>query len=426
MRCHALPTLLLTIAAGVSCGPVPPADTTEAAGSSGGAASTGEGSTGAPTTGDDTGSTGAPGTGSTGGTGGVPDGCTKPLPAPTSCDPVADACGNATPIAGASDGFIREVALTADHVWFLASRLADPQDFSSGCPEALYRVPKRGGEAQWVRWVPDLVAFEADDDAVYLVERTDDDYTMRVKALVDGVETLIGETHGMPRENTYWTTSLTRTRAGVLTYDALGPIHPSFDLLSPTELTALASAVEGGSLGSAPAFDGERLFFVWSDSFVDPNDDAIDRTLVGLAGGVSTTLADGALARIMPSVAVDDTDVFFVIGDPSILSSMSVARVAKTGGPVTPLFPLIDDYIDQVLVGDDADVYYRMPIGDIFAVSKSGGAPRHVWHSDWGYSGDAVHMDAHHLYFDVRASGGDIPQPGRDFIVRVPRDTALP
>lgn len=351
-----------------------------------------------------------------------PDDCQAPLLAPTSCDPIPEACGNGTAIAGASDAYVYRTALTATDVWFLGSRV--------GCPQALYRVAKRGGDAQWVREVPDLVDFEGDDAALYLVEWTEDPLTMRVSARVDGEETVIGETHAHPSDNTYWNTALTRTLAGVVTYDDLGPIHPSFSLVTPTKLVLLADMVEGESLGSAPAYDGERLFFTWNDPpFDEDGSGPLNRTLVSLSGGTQTVLAGDASTRIDPSVAVDADFVYFATGDPSKVSGaqplpMNVSRVAKTGGPVMPLFSPMDIGIDQVLVDGD-EVFFHQAPADIFAVAKTGGTPRHVWQGV-EIERRGVHLDAHDLYFSVTVPQGDISLPGHHFIVRVARMAVVP
>ena len=78
--------------------------------------------------------------------------------------------------------------------------------------------------------------------------------------------------------------------------------------------------------------------------------------------------------------------------------------------------------IDQVLVDED-DVFFSEEPFDRFAVSKQGGAPRHVWHG--GDSGHA-HIDDDHLYFVASGPKSDLPLPGRDFVVRVAKDTSLP
>lgn len=374
--------------------------------------SAGTGGGGGPGGGEPTGGeTTDPGEGSSGGPPQVQ--CQDPLPAPTSCDNEPAACGNATPIAWAPDGMVEESALTADDVWFTAWRF--------GCPGGLYRVSKRGGDAAWVRAIGDVVDFEADDEAVYLVERTEDMFTMRVSALVDGVETVIGETHGDPAVHSYFHTALTRTRAGVVTYWA-GASLPSFSRLSPTGLTALATAVEGATLGSAPAYDGERLFFTWSDDPFDADGGPLLRKLVGLSGGTWTELADDATARDRRTVAVDAEHIYFATGDPSTLAGMSVARIAKSGGPPTPLFPPRDAYVDEVLLDDD-EVFFGESPQDLFAVAKAGGEPRHVWH---GHERGRVHHDETDLYFAVEGVWQEIPEPGRSFIVRVAKDTALP
>lgn len=409
-------TLLLGISITASCGPSAPAGT----------AATDSGSTGdaSGTTGDASGTTrssGSSGGGSSGGgSSGVPpaDPCQDPLPAPTSCESAPEACGGATPIAWAPDGTVQGTALTERDVWFLA--------FRASCPAGLYRVSKRGGDAEWVRSAVDVVDFEADDHALYLVERTPDPTTMKLIARVDGDETALGVTQGDPRVNTYFGTTLTRTYAGVVPYwpDTGGP---GFSHLSPTTLTPLGTAKDGAWLGSAPAYDGERVFFTWSDDPFDGDGGPLLRKLVAFSGDAWTDLADNAAAREQTTVAVDATHVYFATGDPTKLDDfqelpMNVSRIAKSGGPVTPLFPAQNVYVDAVLL-DDSDVYFGQAPHDIFAVPKEGGAPRHVWH---GYERGRLHLDASDLYFSVRGAEDEIPKLGTTFIVRLSKDTTLP
>lgn len=392
----------------------PDSDLSSEAGTSGEAGTSSSTSDAVPTSGD-------PGWGSSSSGDAPPGDCQAPLPAPTSCDPIAEACGDATAIAGASDAYVYRTALTAADVWFLGSR--------AGCPQALYRVSKRGGDAQWIREVSYLVDFEGDDTALYLVEQTEDPLTMKVSARVDDEETVIGETQHTSG-NTYWNTALTRTLAGVVAYDDLGPTLPSFSHVTPTGLVLLAHAVEGEYLGSAPAYDGERLFFTWNDPpFDEDGSGPLHRALVSLAGDTQTVLAGDASTRIDPSVAVDADFVYFATGDPSNVSGvqpapMNVSRVAKTGGPVTPLFPPMDIGIDQVLVDGD-EVFFHQAPADIFAVPKTGGTPRHVWH---GVEDErrGMHLDAHDLYFSVTVPQGDISLPGHHFVVRVARTAVVP
>ncbi|MCY1065203.1 hypothetical protein OV090_10550 [Nannocystis sp. RBIL2] len=397
----------------------PDSDSSSEAGTSGEAGTSSSTSDAVPTSGDPSWGSSS----SSSSSGDVPpDDCQAPLPSPPSCEPIPEACGNGTAIAGASDAFVYRTALTAEDVWFLGHRV--------GCPQALYRVSKRGGDAQWIREVPVLVDFEGDDAALYIVEQTEDPLIMKVSARVDGEETVIGETHAHPADNSYWNTALTRTLAGVVTYDDLGPIRPSFAHLTPTKLVLLADKVEGKSLGSAPAYDGERLFFTWNDPpFDEDGSGPLHGALVRLSGGAQTVLAGDASTRIDPSVAVDADFVYFATGDPSKVygvqpAPMNVSRVAKTGGPVTPLFPAMDIGIDQVLVDGDEVFFHQAPAG-IFAVPKTGGTPRHVWHGV-EIERRGLHLDAHDLYFSVRVAQGDIPPPGHDFIVRVARTAVVP
>lgn len=349
--------------------------------------------------------------------------CPDSLPPPIDCEPVPGLCGGATPIAGGPAAFVRGSALTRDDVWFILDST------SANCPEALYRVAKSGGDAHRVHEVDSLFYFEADDDAVYLVKPTGDPLSRRISALVDGVETVIGETHGDPEWSSSLDTNLVRTRAGVITYSATGPKYPGSSLLTPTAMLPLAS-VTGAWLGTAPAHDGDRLYFGWSD-----HDDefSLDRKLIGLDGETTLVLADNATPRTWPTVAVDADHVYFATGDPTGVinqppEGMGVSRVPKTGGPATPLFPPAVVVIDQVLV-DDTHVYFRQAPGDIYAVAKAGGPLRHVWHGDsysYDYYYNRVHLDADALYFSLQSPGGDIPLPGRDFVVRVAKDTAIP
>ncbi|MFY0534369.1 hypothetical protein [Nannocystis pusilla] len=150
---------------------------------------------------------------------------------------------------------------------------------------------------------------------------------------------------------------------------------------------------------------------------------------MSLSGGTQTVLAGDASTRIDPSVAVDADFVYFATGDPSNVSGvqpapMNVSRVAKSGGPVTPLFPAMDIGIDQVLV-DGEEVFFHQAPADIFAVPKTGGAPRHVWHGV-EIERRGVHVDAHDLYFSVTVPQGDISLPGHHFIVRVARTATFP
>lgn len=350
------------------------------------------------------------------------DGCPETVAAPPDCGPVPGTCGGATPIAGGGAAFVRGTALTRDDVWFLMQ--------TSGCPEGLYRAAKRGGDAQRVRDAAGLLDFEADDDAVYLVERTADPYTMRVRAWVDGVETVLGETHGDPRYNTYFNTWLTRTLSGVLTFDTGGAQHPPFLHLTPGGMSVVGHAVDDAYLGSHPAHDGQRLYYSLSDPpALDDDDLSLDRLLVGVADGASVVLAEDALARGLPTVAVDAEYVYFATGDPLRVDGvqpapMGVSRVARSGGPAVPLFPAADIFIDQVLV-DDTEVFFRQAPLDIFAVAKSGGTPRRVWHGEHA-STTRIQQDASDLYFAVSAPFAEIPVPGRDFIVRVDKATVLP
>jgi hypothetical protein len=355
-----------------------------------------------------------------------PDACPT-LPAPADCGEFASSCGDAVPLAGGGQVFLQGSAVTADAVWFIVNA-------SEGCSGVLYRVPKAGGDAHPVRATSRLVGFEADDDVVYVVEATDDPYTVKVSALSGQAAALIGEIHGDPAQDYPYTTTglaLTRTRAGVVTYDPLGPTLPSFSLLTPTGVTLLASKVAGASLGSAPAYDGQTLFFSWAGTSLSPDSAALDRLLVGLSSGTWATLGHDAEARQLPTVAVDADSVYFATGDPSRVASdpssglQGISRVAKSGGPVTVLLPPGNFTPDQVVV-DDSDVYFSQYEGEsesIFAVPKSGGPLRHVWEGSLAWP---LHVDAQNLYLSLGAPQGDVPQPGRDFIVRVPKDTSIP
>lgn len=339
--------------------------------------------------------------------------CLETLPAPEDCGPIGDACGGATPIAGGGPVFVRGTALTRDDVWFLV------QHSVPGCGEALYRAAKRGGDAHRVHVVDPLFDFEADDDAVYLLQPTDDTFTLRLSAVVDGSVSVIGELLGDPRRSSSWYASLARTRSGVITYSEVGPKYPGSARLTPTGL-ALLPAVDGPYLGSAPAHDGEQLFFSWSDS-----DGPQNRQLVALTGESTIVLAENATARGESTVAVDAEYVYFATGDPSGFEGTGLARVARSGGPVTTLVPQADGFVDQVLV-DDAEVYFhRAPVG-IFAVAKTGGTPRHIWHSPYDLQGERIHLDAEHLYFAVEEPVGDIPIAGRSWVVRVAKNTVIP
>ncbi len=353
--------------------------------------------------------------------------CPETTPAPADCGRLPETCGNATPIAGGPTVYLSGTAVTHDHVWF-------QQNAGAGCPVALYRVPKAGGDAQRIRPMNEVLDFEADDDAVYFVEKTRDPYTMRVIALADGVETTIGETHGDPDFNSYFNTFLTRTLAGVVSYDSGGQKEPPFFHLTPTALTVIGNEGDDDAyLGSEPAHDGERLFFSLNDPTFDDEQGhvSVHQQLLGLVGGTSVVLAENATARGWPTVAVDAEYVYFATGDPSKVfgeqqpDPMGISRLAKSGGPATPLFASADIGIDKVLV-DDTHVYYHQLPHDIFAVEKTGGTPRHVWHGEYEVESAQIQQDADNLYFAVHGPGDDIPRPGRDFIVRVAKDTTIP
>jgi hypothetical protein len=374
--------------------------------------------TGAPT--NPTTDTGDPSTGAD-----IPAGdCPETFPAPNDCGDLPEVCGGATPIAGGPTVVsVQSPALTRDHVWFRLGTTA-------GCSATLYRVAKSGGDAHRDRSTVTTVDFEADDDAVYFVDKTDDPYTMRVSARVDGVETVLGETHGDPRFNTYFSTFLTRTLAGVVTYDSGGAKHPPFALLTPTALTVVGFEMDEVYLGSDPAYDGQHLFYSLADPPFDDDEDHvnIDEQLIARANGSSVVLAENATARHLPTVAVDGEYVYFATGDPSKHGqppAMGISRIAKSGGPATPLFPSTDQFIDKVLV-DDTRVYFHLAPHDIYAVEKSGGTPWHVWHGALNVESARIQQDADNLYFAVDAGGGDIPAPGREFIVRVAKDAVIP
>ncbi len=334
------------------------------------------------------------------------DACPELLPAPTSCDAAEGACGNATPIAGAERGFLdRELAITSTDVWFIAHL--------HGCA-ALYRVPKRGGDAQRVRLVTHAFGLAADDEVVYLLERTlDPDEDATVTALVDGDETVIGEVDRYSR--------IRSSRGGVIIHDGLPSV---FYRASPDGLSLVGATGFVSGAGSTPDYDGERLFFNWRDN---PDKGDLDRVLLGLAGETYEVLASNARVRSDPLVAVDDDDVFFATGGLIFGESFpgGISRVAKSGGSSTPLLPeeLGDQlFVDQVLVDED-DVYYRSGPYDLFAVPKTGGTPRHVWH---GGESEYALIDANHLFFRVSGPPSEIPIPGREFIVRVEKSSALP
>ena len=352
--------------------------------------------------------------------------CPETTPAPADCGRLPETCGNATPIAGGPAVYVYGTAVTHDHVWF-------QQNAGAGCPVALYRVPKEGGDAQWIRPMNKVLDVEADDDAVYFVEKTRDPYTMGVIALADGVETIIGETHGDPDFNSYFYTFLTRTLTGVVSYDSGGQKQPPFFHLTPTALTVIGNEGDDDAyLGSEPAYDGERLFFSLNDPSFDDEEGhvSVHQQLLGLVGGTSVVLADNATARGWPTVAVDAEYVYFATGDPGKAfgeqpDPMGISRLAKSGGPATPLFASADIGIDKVLV-DDTHVYYHQLPHDIFAVEKIGGTPRHVWHGEYEVDSEQIQQDADSLYFAVHAHFADIPLPGRYFIVRVAKDTTIP
>lgn len=361
------------------------------------------------------------GSGDTGGssTGGMPPGdCPPTIPGPVDCGEVPEACGGATPIAGGPGLFVSGSAVSGEHVWFLASH--------DSCPTAFYRAPRGGGEAQWVRELGHMVDYAGDDDAVYFSGQTEDPYTMRLSAWVDGVETVLGETHGDPRFNSYFATFLTRTRAGVVTYDSGGPMNPPFVFLTPTAMTVVGHEGDEAYLGSEPAYDGQRVFYSLSDPKFDdePGHVSVDRKLVARMDGASVVLAEDANARGWPTVAVDDEYVYFATGEPSELA-MGLSRVAKAGGAATPLIASADVAIDKVIV-DETHVYYHQLPYDIYAVEKSGGAPRHVWHGGAEVVSRRIQQDADSLYVSVSAAGGDVPLPGREFVVRVAKDSEVP
>jgi hypothetical protein len=341
--------------------------------------------------------------------------CPATLPSPRDCGPVPELCGGATPVAGGGELFVHGQAVTADHVWWTASL--------PGC-HAFYRTAKAGGDAQWVRTADRVIDFAADDEAVYLVELTDDPDTMRLHALVDGEDLQIGETHNLAPD-AYWGTTLARTRAGVLAYGEAA--HPRFYRLSPTGMSQLALAVEEARLGSRPDFDGTHLFFAWTHILDFDEFGPLDRRVVALDGDARIVLADDAARRGDPSVAVDGGHVYFATGDPQQLDGvqdlpMGVFRVAKSGGPVEPVVAPAAVYIEQILV-DDAEVFYNVEPHGVFAVAKTGGEPRQVWDGDmdrW------MQQDDDGLYFTVREPQGDIPLPGREFVVRVAKTASPP
>lgn len=351
--------------------------------------------------------------------------CPQVLPAPANCDPIPAVCGNATPIASAPTGYVSSVMLTADHVWFRYSSGIDP------CYSGLYRLPKPGGDAEFVRLVDKLVDYEADDEAVYLLEHTDDVYTHTVTALVADDELLLGEVHGDPESNFAWRTRLTRTRAGVVLDESHGDTLPTFSLLTPAGIVLLAAAVEGAILGSRPAHDGQHLYFTWSDPTSDPEPESpLHRRLVRVTGDLSVILAADASDRGSTSVGVDATHVYFATGNltDGTPDPMSIARVLTTGGPATPLFPATPLRIDQLFV-DDTAVYFRDDPADLYAVPHAGGPLRHVWHAELDDDNNPLHLhqDATDLYFAVEGPiHADFPIPGENFIVRIAKATEIP
>lgn len=287
--------------------------------------------------------------------------CPAILPAPVNCEPIPEVCGDATPIAGAADGYVSSPVLTAEHVWF---RYTGP---SEQCYSGFYRVAKRGGDAEFVRTVERLVDLEADDEAVYRIERTDDVTTHTITALI----------------------------------------------------------------GDAELLHGQRLYFTWSDPTFDPEPESpLHRRLVSVMGDISVLLADDASDRQSLSVGVDAAHVYFATGDltQDTPGPMGISKVLTTGGPATPLFPTSLLRIDQLLV-DDTAVYFRDDPADLYAVSSSGGALRHVWHGELDDNNNALHLhqDDHDLYFGVEGPiHGDVPTPGENFIVRVAKDAEIP
>lgn len=348
---------------------------------------------------------------------GEPIDCPETVPAPIDCGAVPEACGGATPIAGGPGLFVQGSALTHDHVWF---HLFVP----TNCPAALYRAPKVGGDAQRMRPTQQMIDFESDDDAVYFVDRTEDPYTLRLRAWVDGTEIVLGDTHGDPRYNVYFLTFLSRSRGGVVTFTSGGPKNPPFHHLTPAALTLVGFEADDVYLGSEPAYDGEHVFYTLSDPAFDdePGHISVDGQLVVHIDGASVVLAGGATTRGEPTVAVDAEYVYFATGAPG----RGISRISRAGGMAVELFAERDDgAIDKVLV-DETHVYYHHAPHGIYAVEKSGGAPRHVWHGEHNVLSARIQQDVDHLYFSVDSSGGDIPEPGRDFVVRVAKAAEIP
>lgn len=146
-------------------------------------------------------------------------------------------------------------------------------------------------------------------------------------------------------------------------------------------------------------------------------DGPLRHALVGLENGIQTILADNATDRTEPTVAVDDEFVYFATGDPSgQWAPMDVSRVAKSGGPVMPLFPAMDVFIDQVLVADDEVFYHQSSTVEIFAVAREGGTPRRVWQGGEDGTRGRAHRRARPLFRRQRAAGR--PSAARAYIHR--------
>lgn len=333
---------------------------------------------------------------------------------PIDCGRYAARCDVATPIAGGADRVdVDRFAITTTDVVFRAT-------IPGKCPPAIYRASKNGGYAHFVAAAPELLALEADDDAIYIAEPTDDAYSVAVSALSGTERSAVGTVHGNPAWNTYWQVGLTRTLGGVVEYDPLGPSRPSFWLVKREGLAALATDVAGASLGSVPAFDGETLFFSWSDPvFISSDNAAYDTRLVGIHadGGSPVAVGEGACTRIWPSVALSGGEVIFVTEDAS--NAWGIARAPKNGGPSMQLVAPQKEAI-LALVADDRDVFFVHSVGTgstIESIPVGGGPVRTVWRGD--VEPQDLRADGDSLYFLLPAhGGGEIPRPG-SLVVRV-------
>lgn len=372
----------------------------------------------------------ATGGAATGGAGGaLPTGCPETLPAPQDCGEFADWCGNATPIAAGGElTFATGSVPTTSHVWFAAA-----YSNLGPCSGFFYRVPKGGGDAQRMLATDRIIAFEAEDDALYLVERTDDPSAVSIGVLVGDQRQTLGEIHGKPGWNGSYEVALAPTPGGIVTYDR-GSKNSSLSKVTLGGLTPIPADMPEGYLGSLPAYDGQHLFLTISDSpYISTNGALWDRSLVRVSASAPVLLGTNAHAEAeLQIVAVDADSVFFVTGGPSNADGpMGISRVAKTGGAATPLFPPgTISIISQVLV-DDTDVYFRgiapgLALGGIWAVSKAGGSVRRIWGGK-NIPTSNVRMDAQNLYFSVdgRKNKGEITGPGGT-IVRIAKSASFP